>query len=279
MPADLERYGFGRWDPPDAGANQDISEAGGGTTNNDGRFMHSVGDVQASAEGAQQYLTSVAAQQQPFFMVISLVNPHDVLFYPNTYLDAGYDDSWLEGDIELPQTVDEDLRTKPAVQRQFVRIFNLAGKLENSEMKRAYLNFYANLMKASDRYLLDVLNTLEATGLRDDTMVIRTADHGEMGLAHGGLRQKNFNFYEETLRVPLIYSNPKVFKRAQHSQALVSHVDFLPTIASLFGAPRSARANWQGVDYSRTVLGSSDKAPQEYIVFTYDELPVRPAAS
>jgi len=37
-----------------------------------------------------------------------------------------------------------------------------------------------------------VLNTLEARGLMDDTMIIRTSDHGEMGLSHGGMRQKNF---------------------------------------------------------------------------------------
>lgn len=44
---------------------------------------------------------------------------------------------------------------------------------------------------------------LTANGLLDNTLLIKTADHGEMGLAHGGLRQKNFTFYEESLRVPL----------------------------------------------------------------------------
>ena len=44
VPADLEKYGFQRWDPPDAGANQSVPEAGGGSVNNDGRFMESVGD-------------------------------------------------------------------------------------------------------------------------------------------------------------------------------------------------------------------------------------------
>jgi arylsulfatase A-like enzyme len=65
-------------------------------------------------------------------------------------------------------------------------------------------NFYANLMRASDRYLVELLDRLEETGLLDSTLIIRTADHGEMGLAHGGLREQNFNFYEESLRVPLV---------------------------------------------------------------------------
>jgi arylsulfatase A-like enzyme len=92
-----------------------------------------------------------------------------------------------------------------------------------------------------------------------------------MGLAHNGMRQKNFNFYEETMRVPLIYSNPRLFKAPRTSNSLVSHVDFLPTLASLFKAPRSARAHWQGVDYSRQILHPRAPASQDYIVFTYDD--------
>src|ERR671932_2771559 len=119
-PADLERYGFQRWDPPDGGANQEVDQAGGGTTNNDGRYMNALGDAAKGGEGVLQYLNSVAATQQPFFLVVSLVNPHDVLFYPtDKFSEDGYDDSWLEGDIRLPATVHEDLRTKPRVQREF----------------------------------------------------------------------------------------------------------------------------------------------------------------
>ena len=75
--------------------------------------------------------------------------------------------------------------------------------------------------------------------------MIRTSDHGEMGLAHGGMRQKNFNVYEESLRVPLVYSNPRLWRKPETSQVMVSHVDFLPTMASLVSAPVSARGRWQ----------------------------------
>ena len=271
VPADLEKYGFTRWNPPDAGANQSVPEAGGGFVDNDGRFIDSTGE--GADEGALQYLGSTAAQQQPFFMVISVVNPHDVLFYPSkTFREAGYNDTWLEGGIREPETWDEDLSTKPSVQAEFLRIFNLTGKPENAEERRNYLNFYGNLMRSSDSYLVNVLDKLEEAGLFDNTLVVRTADHGEMGLAHGGLRQKNFNFYEEATRVPLVYSNPKLFPAAAKTDALVSHVDFLPTLASLAAAPKSARASWQGVDYSELVLHpSSNRSAQDYVVFTYDD--------
>jgi hypothetical protein len=87
-PSDVGRYGFGRWNPKDAGANQDLPEGGGGTypgANNDERFMTDDGAVGMGKEGALAYLRSFAAKHQPFFLVISLVNPHDVLFFPKKF--------------------------------------------------------------------------------------------------------------------------------------------------------------------------------------------------
>ena len=165
VPSDVNQYGFTRWNPQDAGANQSASEAGGGTYDNDGRFMNSQGTVSAGTEGALQYLSTAAAQSQPFFMVVSLVNPHDVLFYPKNYANDGYDNSWLVGEIEPPATAREDLSTKPSVQAEFLRIFNLSGPIPTPQMKRNYLNFYGNLMKSSDAYLVKMLDTLASSGL------------------------------------------------------------------------------------------------------------------
>ena len=78
------------WNPPDAGANQDLDQAGGGNANNDYRFMFDDGDPAAGEEGALHLNPNTKAyQQQPFFLIISLVNPHDVLFYPKNYINAG----------------------------------------------------------------------------------------------------------------------------------------------------------------------------------------------
>jgi choline-sulfatase len=86
---------------------------------------------------------------------VELVNPHDVLFYPRTWDDADYDRSWFKGEIDLAATVDENLTSKPDSQAQFVKVFGLgSGVLPTKRRKRNYLNYYANLMKSSDGYLL-----------------------------------------------------------------------------------------------------------------------------
>ena len=236
--------------------------------------MESTGSVAGGDEGALQYLREAARQSEPFFLVISLVNPHDVLAYPRIWQDGGYEsDDWLQGDVALPATVDEDLVTKPSAQRQFLQWLNLGlGRLPNDAARRNYVNFYANLLKASDAYLVQVLDTLQELGLVDNTLIVRTADHGEMGMAHGGARQKSFNAYEESLRVPFVFSNPRLFPEPRQSEALVSHVDLLPTLATLIDAPAAARAAWQGVDVSSLLVDPAAEPVQEYVVFTYDDL-------
>ena len=75
--------------------------------------------MEAGDEGVLAYLKYAATQEGPFFLIVSLVNPHDVRGYPSTSgaLANGYDESWLQGDLGLPSTVNEDMSSKPGVQR------------------------------------------------------------------------------------------------------------------------------------------------------------------
>ena len=233
VPEDVNKYGFTRWNPPDAGADQSIPEEGGGIYDNDGRFMNSEGTTEAGTEGAVQYLRDTAATEPAFLHGRIPGQPARRAVLPGELRGPGIQPELAGRRMGLPATVNEDLSIKPTVQAQFLRIFNFTGPIPTPQMKRNYLNFYGNLMKASDEYLVEILNTLEQGGLLENTLVVATADHGEMGSAHGGQRQKNFNFYEETTRVPLVYSNPRLFPRPQTNDSIVSHVDFLPTLASL----------------------------------------------
>jgi hypothetical protein len=290
----LEPYGWRRWNGPDAGANQAINQMGGGIADHDGRIMASRGPVEVGGEGVLEFIRDWPAIKaanpngpQKFCLVISLVNPHDVLAYPRRYAAGGYSNKWLQGDMELPATVAERLLTKPRAQAIFKALVGAGtGPLRGNKAKLNYLNFYANLVKASDNYLTSVLAALRSVGydantpansqfgLLGKTLVIRSADHGEMGLTQGGQRQKWFNMYEPTINIPLIFSNPIAWPKPKSSNALVSHVDLLPTLASLVGAPAGVRGSsspWPGKDYSRIIRNPKAKPVQDYIVFTNDD--------
>lgn len=65
--------------------------------------MWSNGPVEDGEEGVLAYIDYVANKQQaagkknPFFMMMSLINPHDVLFYPSQFDASGYPSQFLEG--------------------------------------------------------------------------------------------------------------------------------------------------------------------------------------
>jgi choline-sulfatase len=119
---------------------------------------------------------------------------------------------------------------------------------------------------------VQLYSKLQALGLLESTLIIRTADHGEVGMSHGGLRQKNFNCYEESMRIPLVFSNPVLFPGPQTRDGLVSHVDLLPTIASLFQAPLRSNYPFAGRDYSAYLLDGAEPPPQDEIIFTFDDV-------
>ena len=263
--ADPTRYGFKRWDPPDAGQDVQIQNYGGGNADNDGRF------TQDAVAFLRERVEHPERHPRPFCLVFSLVNPHDVLGYPNNWVsisnNGGYSPKYLCGPIDLPPTIDENLRRnyKPTSQQDWL---TLMGSLRGPQRK-AYLNFYGNLMKLVDgeiMKLLDVLRAPKGRQLWEHTMIIRTSDHGEMGLTHGGMRQKWFNVYEETIKVPLIWSNPVLFRKPAVSNALVSLIDLLPTIASFCGVKNLQRYNLQGRDYS-SLFANPQGAVQDYTYF------------
>ena len=232
-------------------------EAGGGTVDNDGRFMNARSATSAAGdEGALEYLSSAAAQQQPFFLVVSLVNPHDVLFYPKTSRPAGYDDSWLEGDIEPAG----DRRRGPLDQADGAGAVPAAlqprpGRSRRAEQKRNYLNFYGNLMKSSDAYLVNVLDTLE-----DDGPARQHARHPHRRPRRDGPRPRRAAAEELQLLRGVDCGSRSSTRTRSSSRGPRAPTRWSRTSTSCrpwrawSTRRRGARADWQGVDYSTLVL-------------------------
>jgi arylsulfatase A-like enzyme len=229
----IERdYGFADWEAPDAGENTKAEHFGGGNAG-EGQGWDEVYTSQV-----ERWL-SRANLPEPFCLVVSLVNPHDVLGYPASYERGGYSTAdFRDLGVELPPTVDEDLTGKPAVHALMqMGMTAYMGPLRNRREQLDYVNFYAYLHRVVDDKIGRLLRALgdasDPGSLRSRTAVIRCADHGEMGLSHGGLRQKTFNAYEETINVPLVISNPVLFPEGTETGALASLVDVLPTMLRL----------------------------------------------
>jgi choline-sulfatase len=255
----LERdFAFAGWEPPDAGENLDPTHFGGGNAGASGQGFDEDYTRQAEA--------FVASAPEPWALIVSLVNPHDVLGYPSSYEEGGYrTDEFRDLEVPLPETHDEDLSNKP-YPHSLMKLGQQSylGPLRGRRAALDYLAFYAHLHRLVDTKVSRILDALGAAGdprsLRSRTLVVRTADHGEMGLAHGGLRQKMFNAYEETLRVPLVFSNPVLFPRARETRAPAGLVDVVPTLATLLGFDPPAGV--AGVDLTPVLAGHANASEE-----------------
>ena len=105
--------------------------------------------------------------------------------------------------------------------------------VDGRDAKTLQAAYYA-MIKLVDDQVGRILDTLEETGQREQTVIIFTSDHGEM-LGDHGLIQKGCRFYEGLVRVPLIFSWLGQFERGLRSDALVELLDKAPTILELAG--------------------------------------------
>jgi arylsulfatase A-like enzyme/putative intracellular protease/amidase len=184
--------------------------------------------------------------QKPFFLVVSFVNPHDIVLLPMFMRRPEFNPitpSELDPpDIPTPPTRYEDLSTKPAAQIAYKNSYYsgygpqraVRAAYENNEQE--YRNLYYRLHAEVDGPLDRVRRALTIDTSREK-VIFRTSDHGDLLGAHGGLHQKWFNLYDEATRVPfeiVKYGNGSAPKGTVDSIP-TSHVDLIPTALALAG--------------------------------------------
>lgn len=182
-----------------------------------------------------------SAALRPFLLVTSFVNPHDIVLFPAWARRNPLRPSPLDPPHVPPApTADEDLSSKPAAQQAFRDTYYSGygpGRAVERTYRRGaqryrdlYYRLHAEVDSPIDRVRRAVTEGGSGDG-PDDTVLVRTADHGDLLGAHGGLHQKWFNLYDEATRVPFVIarvgSNPTT---ARTVTAPTSHVDLVPTL-------------------------------------------------
>ncbi|MFD8749965.1 sulfatase-like hydrolase/transferase [Kitasatospora sp. NPDC059577] len=200
----------------------------------------------------------VVAADQPWFMAVNFVNPHDIMSFdyggsPRVRLPFGlahavvaraaadipvYRRRW---DFDLPASLRDDLSGAAPAVVEFARMIDTVfGPVADERHWYDGLNFYLNAIRDVDRSIEFVLDALEASGQADRTVVVFTSDHGEMAGSHG-LRQKGNLVYDENVHVPFVLCHPDAAGGGR-TEALASAVDLAPTLLEFAGLDRTATA-------------------------------------
>ncbi len=216
-------------------------------------------------------------ERQPFFSVLTLVDPHD-------YVLALVHD--LAGKMNIPpeafappqcfETDHLDLSKEASVHADYKKTYPklycwdwlMKWFYEGDQNIRRLRQFYYQLLQRSDRSLAEVFASLQENEFLDDTIVIFTSDHGDYLGRRGGQQQKWHGLYAEVTHVPLFLWG-KGIEKGDINQFTV-HADILPTIMGILDIDEeSARqrllaAGFQrvpklpGIDLSPLIFGNNE---------------------
>jgi arylsulfatase A-like enzyme len=126
--------------------------------------------------------------------------------------------------------------------------FRFAGKGKVFQSLKLIKKNYAEEVQYMDRHIGQLWQELERLNLKQKTLVIFTADHGESFAEHGRVGH-GFPLYKENLEVPFIVSYPGLGRKGVTSNRVVNHMDIMPTVLDLLG-----------IDHTGTMKGHSLKA-------------------
>lgn len=247
----------------------------------DSGFMNDVSTAGEAASWLRTQAVQSGKETKPFFLVASFLNPHDIMYadanMPGEQIQKGLAFSELSRppdsaifqknwQFTLPVSLTENLSAPgmPAALAEYNKGWSAAlGEIpkDRSDMWRNFNNYYLNLIRDNDTSLQQIVDTLDELDLWKNTIVIFTADHGEMGGSHGGLRGKGPFIYDENSKVPFIVVHPDYTSGT--SRVLTSHLDLLPTFVGFTGLTEAQRQEatkgLPGHDFSG-VLGLRDQA-------------------
>jgi arylsulfatase A-like enzyme len=165
-------------------------------------------------------------KDKPFFMCVSYQAPHYPV-QPKVEFEEKYRGKPIHRRANA-QEIDPYTRThsppSPFPKENCPNYQKYGGNLDE------YIRLYYGMVSQVDDNVGRLLNALEKWGIRDNTIVIFTSDHGDMQGSHG-LKNKQLAF-EESSGIPLIVQVPNGVKGAV-SDALISGIDFYPTTLSL----------------------------------------------
>jgi choline-sulfatase len=203
-----------------------------------------------------------SGDDRPFLLVASFSHPHDPWEVPAAYWDI-YKDATIDPPA-VPAFADSAL--DPHSRRCREMCEGIGVEVPDDVVLRARRGHYAAISYVDSKVGL-LVDALEAGGLRDDTMVIFAADHGEM-LGERGLWYK-MTFFEPSAAVPLIVSMPGTVA-ARRVSANVSLMGLAPTLVELAGGSMSRQADeldgWSLVPLLTGVDGArADAIVAEYL--------------
>ncbi len=168
-------------------------------------------------------------EEGPWFLTVNVYDPHPPFVPPKVYADQ-----FKPEDMPGAHHEESDRETHAYLSEvDFQKASKVYRGPEEFDGKKEQALYYAMIAQIDDQFAR-LLQALEDSGQKDNTLIVFTSDHGE-ALGDHGLLLKGCRFYEGLVRVPLIFSWPGVVKENIQADGLVELLDLSATILDFAG--------------------------------------------
>ncbi|HUG12083.1 MAG TPA: sulfatase-like hydrolase/transferase [Opitutaceae bacterium] len=204
-------------------------------------------------DAALKFLDETKENDQPYFLTISISDPHVPHLAPARFAGLYPEDS-----IPLPPVPPHGLEGK---QPRLKIKQEAQGSLRATDAdRRHYLAVYSGMCSFIDEQIGRVLDAVARRSDAANTIVVFTSDHGDFCFDHN-LCKKDLVLLDSLLHVPLIISWPGRVKPCIADGTLSEHIDVVPTLLELLGVPMPAGC--QGKSLTPLLFGKTDRHKDE----------------
>lgn len=179
-----------------------------------------------ATECALEFIQKNRDDNTPWMLNINVYDPHPPFIPPKSYADR-FDADSMPG----PHFQPSDL-----IQQKKLSSLDFQDDIctpEEHDIKTKQALYYAMIAQIDDQFAR-ILQHLDETNQRENTIIVFTSDHGET-LGDHGLLYKGCRFYEGLVRIPLIFQCPTRFQKNLQSDALVELLDLSATLLEFAG--------------------------------------------
>ena len=242
-----------------------VHQLGGGPYNNapmvrNGQLINEPGYVtDAITDEGLRMLDAYSDRGHPFYLGVHYTAPHFPWIgeHPQAIVDS-YDDCAFESCPQEPR--------HPWVSKERAHPLSWEA-LGNKESLKGY--FAA--VTAMDENIGRLIDRLEELGLRESTLIVFLSDNGFSAGHHGFWGKGNGtsprNMYENSIKVPAIFSHPGRIPNGRVDDSMVSAYDLMPTLLKYLDLPLPEGRNLPGSSFVPALEGRPFKGRDEVVVF------------
>lgn len=208
------------------------------------------------ADACIRFLEEASTKNQPFFAYVAFQTPHDPRECPPEFR-AMYKDN----DMKLPASF---LPRHPFDNGMLgIRDEKLAPFPRTEQAVRKHLADYYAMITHTDAQIGRILDALEKSGMRDNTLIVLSSDNGLAMGCHGLMGKQNV--YEHSVRVPLVIAGPGIPKGATRD-GLCYIYDLYPTLCERAGLKTPDSVQFQSLN---PVINDAAAPSRDHLYFAF----------